>query len=184
MGEARPAKPEVERKRQTGPRSKKEAADDEERAKRVRKEYRDATAGPEETADWTNFDIRRSLQALRFGNPDHVKLTLRKLHIRFWHAPASAIKKFLQRAGIPANAIRQVDEEVHTFAECRQWTRPQPQAIASITLADYCNHMVEQDLMFVDDFIIFHLIDRCTRWYHALIVPDKIEDSMITGFTS
>ena len=90
---------------------------EEEHANRMKKAYRDAVAGPEEPSNWTNFDIRRSLQALRFGNPEHIKITLRKLHIRFWHAPATAMKKLLQRAGIPSHVLRQVDEVVHTCAE-------------------------------------------------------------------
>ena len=185
VGEARTPKPKVVRKPHFGPRTKKDTLEDEESTKRERKEYADALVGLEETADWTNFDVRKSLQALRFNStPEHVKLTLRKLHIRFWHAPAATMKKLLQRAGVPTRIISQVDPIVQTCAECRRWAKPRPQAIASATLADYFNHMVEQDLMFVDEFVIFHLIDRCTRWYHALVVPGKDENSMLMGLTS
>ena len=184
VGESRPAKRKYERRQLIGPHSKKDAADDDERDGLTRRTYRDAVVGPEEPSDWTDFDVRRSLRSLRFGDATQTKLTLRKLHIRFWHAPAAAMKKLLQRAGVPARVLQEVDAVVHTCAVCREWSKPRPQAVASASLADHFNHQVEADLMFVYDWIIFHMIDRCTRWYHAILIPSKTEDSMIDGISS
>ena len=69
---------------------------------------------------------------------------------------------------------------VHTSVSCRAWSRPLPASVASVEFADSFNQQVECDLMFVFHFIIFPLIDRCTRWHAACLVPFK-EDSILLG---
>jgi hypothetical protein len=50
--------------------------------------------------------------------------------------------------------------------------------VASVELADTFNQQVEADLMFVYHYIIFHMIDRCTRWHAACLVDSK-EDHVL-----
>ena len=33
--------------------------------------------------------------------------------------------------------------------------------------------------MFVDKHLIFHMLDRCTRWHDARLIPDKIEGTLM-----
>ena len=54
-----------------------------------------------EGADWTDWSLSRALRLLRSPNPMVVKRTLRKLHIRLWHAPAARMKDMLSAAGAP-----------------------------------------------------------------------------------
>ena len=51
--------------------------------------------------DWSQFDINRSLRALRFGKEPDQRLILRKLHLRWWHATASAMARLLKASGVP-----------------------------------------------------------------------------------
>ena len=44
-------------------------------------------------------------------------------------------------------------------------------------------HEVEADLMSFQDVIIFHTIDRCTRWYQSMLVKNKTETDLIRGST-
>ena len=51
--------------------------------------------------------------------------------------------------------------------------------MTSVELADTFNQQVECDLMFVYSCIIFHMIDRCTRWHAACLVPSKEETILV-----
>ena len=55
-------------------------------AERHRRTYRDANEGTEKPADWTRFNVSRSLRALSSGAPGVKRRELRKLHLRWWHA--------------------------------------------------------------------------------------------------
>ena len=91
------------------------------------------------------------------------KLTLRKLHLRWWHAQAEPMKRLLEHAGVPKTVTDLIQDVVDTCVACRSWARPLPDAQASVEITDTFNHQVECDLLFIYKFIIFHLIDRCTR---------------------
>ena len=88
------------------------------------------------------------------------KLSLRKLHLRWWHAQPATMIRILRRAGVPKQVCDLIPETVSTCTSCRAWSRPLPASVASVELADTFNQQVECDLMFVLSFIIFHLIDR------------------------
>ena len=61
------------------------------------------------------------------------------------------------------------------------WTTPGPDNVCSVDLADKCNAQVECDLLCVHQYIIFHLIDRCTRWHAGRVVPNKEEETLTTA---
>ena len=81
--------------------------------------------------------------------------------------------RILKEAGIPDVLCKIIPGVVATCAGCRAWAKTPPQSVASSSLAEYFNHQVECDLMFVYRYVIFHLIDRCTRWHAAMIKPDR-----------
>ncbi len=62
--------------------------------------------GPADADDWTHFDIKRVLRTLRLAEQPQCKLTLRKLHLRWWHASAKAMQNLLGRAGIPDMVLK------------------------------------------------------------------------------
>ena len=131
--------------------------------------------------DWTRFDLGRILQTFRHANPSQCRLTLRKLHLRWWHAQAAPMQKLLRKASVPESVIELVPDIVDTCAACRKWTRPLPDAQASVEVSDTFNFQVECDLMFVYRYIIFHLIDRCTRWHQATLVENKKAETLVAA---
>ena len=55
----------------------------------------------EAEADWTRFDVNRSLRTLRTGDEGAIRRELRKLHLRWWHAQWAPMERILQAAGVP-----------------------------------------------------------------------------------
>ena len=56
--------------------------------------------------------------------------------------------------------------------------------MSSVEIHDKFNQCVEGDLMFVHDYIIFHMVDRCTRWYAGIFIVSKTEDECLKGVDS
>ena len=146
---------------------------------RERTSLREKVFGPENPPDWTQFNIQRVLRTLRLGTKAQCELTLRKLHLRWWHASTAAMTKLLERAGVPAHVIGYIPAIVQTCVPCKTWAKPRPHSIASIEISDKFNHACECDMMFVYQRIVFHIIDRCTRWYWSREVANKNEDTLI-----
>ena len=86
------------------------------------------------------------------------------------------MEKFLSRVGVAQEVLDLIPEICHTCKVCRQWAKPGPANVCSIDFADKFNEQVECDLLFVHKFIIFHMLDRCTRWHAAMVVVSKEED--------
>ena len=66
------------------------------------------------TAEWTSDDMRRALRLLHSVDPGVVERTLRRLHIRLWHAPAARMIELRRMAGAHTAAIKLVKEIVDT----------------------------------------------------------------------
>ena len=151
-----------------------------------RKKWKDS--GTQDTGEtpsnWSGFDLSRVLRVLRNADLPSCRLTLRKLHLRWWHAPAAAMTKLLERAGVSKEVCALVPEIVDTCEACRTWAKPQPASQAHVELVDRFNAQVETDLLFVYDYIVMHFVDKCTRWHHAIIVPDKTAPELIKGIDS
>eukprot|EP00959_Pyramimonas_sp_CCMP1952_P437415 9158234-Pyramimonas_sp.AAC.1 len=71
----------------------------------------------------------------------------------------------LQTAWAQESAIRLVQGIVDTCRACRTWARPRPSPMATARLAEFCNELVQRDLLFrVDgETPAHHLIDACAR---------------------
>ena len=135
------------------------------RQPRERRVWTDSSAGPSDASDWSDYDIHRTMKALRSTTEAGRRRILRKLHIRWWHATANAMKRLLSQAGQPKEIQDLVDDICDTCEVCRTWSKPLPASIASVEVSAIFNKQVEADLMFYKTFIIFHLICRCTRWH-------------------
>ena len=53
-----------------------------------------------------------------------------------------------------------------------------------VRLATGLNEMVQWDILFVDDFMISHLVDEATRWSAGSVLPDKDATSIIKCITA
>ena len=118
------------------------------------------------------------MRIFRTNRESAIRLSLRKLHTRWWHASEHTMRRFLERVGVAQKVLDLIPEVVQTCRVCREWAKPGPSNACSVELPDKFNHQVECDLLFVHKFVIFHLIDRCTRWHAASIVPNKEEETL------
>ena len=89
------------------------------------------------------------------------------------------MRRFLDRVGVADKVLDMIPGVVHSCPTCREWARPGPANVSSTELADKFNQQVECDLLFVHKHIIFHMLDRCTRWHAAMTIPNKEEDTLI-----
>ena len=108
---------------------------------------------------------------LRTSNEGAIRFSLRELHVRWGHASPHATKRMLERVGVADEVLKMIQEVTDTCKVCRQWANPCPSRASNIEAA--VNVQVECDLIFIHKHIIFHMIDRCTRWHTAAIIENK-----------
>ena len=130
-------------------------------------------------SDWTRFDIAKSFRALRKGTEAARRKLLRKLHLRWWHASAAAMKRLLEHAGVPPDKLQPIDDIVDTCPSCRKWAKPAPDAVASVNVSESFNDVVEFDLLFYKKLIIACIICRTTRWRAARLVDSKFASDLV-----
>ena len=58
------------------------------------------------------------------------------------------------------------------------WAMPGPDNVCSVDIPDTFNKQVECDLLFIHKHVIFHMLDRCTRWHAGALIPDKLETTL------
>ena len=76
------------------------------------------------------------------------------------------MKTIFKTAGLPTKLNDTVDTVIDTCKECRAWTLPKPTNIPAVKISIRFCQNGEADLLFYKEFVIFHLIDRATR-FHA-----------------
>ena len=146
---------------------------------RNRRVWRDQGDNPENPHDWTNFDIGRVVRLFRTNREGAIRLSLRKLHVRWWHASEHVMKRFLDRVGVAERVLELIPEIVQTCKVCREWAKPGPDNVCSVEIPDKFNDQVECDLLFVHKYIIFHMLCRCTRWHAARVIPNKESETLM-----
>ena len=142
----------------------------------------DAATGPDDgSIDWDNFDLSTYLRVLRTGTDPAKRRTLRKLHLRWWHASLAAMRRLLSAAGVPEVTLALLPAIIDTCRVCRLWARPGPRNITSVTLHTKFNDAVQFDLLFHGKHIIVHLVDSAIRWAVAEEVTNKDVDTILTA---
>lgn len=154
--------------------------------KREKKDNKVDTGTQAETgpAEWTSHDMRRALRLLHIVDLGVVRRTLRRLHIRLWHAPAARMIELLRLAGAPTKAIKLAKETIDTCRICRLWWRPTPKIMTRVRLAKDFNHVIQWDILFHKRIMISHCIDEATRWSAGSILPDQTAESLIRAITN
>ena len=145
----------------------------------IRRKWTDTGTGPEKPRDWTRFDIGSSLAVLRRGSNAACIRELRKLHLRWWHLPVTPFANVLRQAGVAQRIIDMIKDIVNTCRECREWQLPGKATKITATLSEHFNQNVEGDILFVMSYMIFHLVDRCTRWKAGEIIEHKDKETLI-----
>ena len=73
------------------------------------------------------------------------------------------MRQILQAAGVDAIRLDMIRTVVNTCRECRAWQRPGNQLLPSTSIATCFLEAGEVDLMFYENRIVFHIIDRALR---------------------
>ena len=136
--------------------------------------------------DWRSFDTSKALTALRSPDAATRRKALQRLHLRWWHAGTSAMKRTLAAAGAPTQALAEIDSVVQACAVCRRWTKPTERTITSYRLVFVFNEEVQMDLVFIRSEIekerglitVLHLVDVAVRWGLAAVAEDKTEETL------
>ena len=160
----------------------------ERRAREVRdvptRAWRDVGTSPEDNPDWRDFNIQDVLRLFRARKLGAVRLSLRKLHVRWWHATSAQMRRILHQSGVPREVLDMVPDIVDTCSVCRAWARPGPDHQVNIDLPDTFNQQVEADIVFIDygqqkNIPVLHFVDRCTRWQAAVVLKTKNEQELL-----
>jgi hypothetical protein len=130
---------------------------------------------------WRDFDIGRVVRVLRTTNEAALRFQSMKLHVRWWHASTMTMQRFLNRVGVSDQALALINTIVDTCPTCSKWVRPGPHNQVDINIPDTFNQQVELDLLFHGHHVVFHMIDRCTRWHAAQVVPDRSTETLINA---
>ena len=140
-----------------------------------------------EGADWGDWSISRAMRLLRSPNASIRKRTLRKLHVRFWHAPAARLEDLLTTAGAPQAAINEVKLVVDTCPVCLPWVPVGKRSIATTKNVPVFNEELQMDLLFWRSASltlrrstpegelrpVLHIICVCVRFSQAAILKDR-----------
>ena len=132
----------------------------------------------ENPSDWTSFDVSRSLRMIRTGTPSQVTREIRKLHLRWWHAPRVPMERILSAAGLPAAVVAQVADVVESCRECRIWRSPGPSPSATVELVTKQNTSIEADILFYRNKMVWHMLDRADRFETAIEISSKTSSDL------
>ena len=120
-----------------------------------------------------------SLRLLHSTNEAVVKRTLRRLHIRFWHAATARLVEILRLAGAPRSALVLVKDIVDTCRICRSWRRPSAKSMTTCRMATDFNRMVQWGILFHRKVMLSHLLDEAVRLTVASAMAGKTPVSII-----
>ena len=115
-------------------------------------------------ADWASWDQGVADRLLRSDNEGVVRRTLRRMHIRLWHAPVAKLKALLEAGGVPSKVVEMIQSVVDTCRICRLWQRPSPQSVHTSRLSTHFIQRVQYDFVFHGKMVILHLIDGAIKW--------------------
>ena len=138
------------------------------------------------SAEWTSYDLRRAMRLLHSTDDGVVRRTLRRLHIRFWHASTAKLVEILRLAGAPPSAQKLVKEIVDTCRVCRMWSKPAPKSMTTTRMARDFNHIVQWDMLFHRKVMVSHLVDEAIRWTSCEVLPSRsgtdLVEAIMTGW--
>ena len=147
--------------------------------------------GDEDDDRWGPSDFKTCIRLLNDKNEAVVRKTLRRLHLRWYHATIAQMQRLLSLVGAPASAMRLIPEIVDTCRICRTWTRSAPNVRTTVRLSTRFNQTIQADLMFYadetgqtpQDYIILHLVDECIRWTVAEELAGKDHNTILEAVT-
>ena len=88
------------------------------------------------------------------------------------------MRRLLSAASVPESTLQLLHPIVDTCRVCRQWARPGPRNINSLSLHTRFNDAVQVDLMFYRDWTVFMMADSAIRWKVAEFVPGRDAETL------
>lgn len=141
------------------------------------------TQQDEQGADWSDWTIGRALKILHSGNQLLIRRTLRKLHVRLWHAGIKKMTELLRTAGAPPEALKLIEVIVDTCPARRRWQRPSARNMTTAKIISDFNVEIECDLLFWKTNIILHMVDVCVRWSAAGVCQSRETADTLAALT-
>ena len=127
----------------------------------------------ENSSDWTRFNIDKSLRILKVGTVEQRRKELRKLHLRWWHAPRTPMEHILKAGGIDEATLSWIPDVIDTCRACRAWQPQRSSPQTTIDLPCKQNEKLEADILFYETWMIWHMIDKADRWHNGVQVLGK-----------
>ena len=124
-------------------------------------------------SDWTRFSVDRSLRVLKVGTDEQRQRELRKLHLRWWHAPRTPMENILKAGGVDERTISWIPDIIDTCRACRPWQPHKDSPQTTIDLPCKQNEKIEADIMYYKQWHIWHMIDKADRWHNGVEVKGK-----------
>eukprot|EP00971_Amphidinium_carterae_P351019 6491860-Amphidinium_carterae.1 len=122
----------------------------------------------DEQFDISTWDIKRVGKYLRRPQSlESLRATLRRLHVKWWHASGARMKKLLAQAGLPERVYSEVDNVVKTCRVCRELAGPNPKPKTASRLSTTFNATLQADIVFLSGKPVLHLIDEASRFTQA-----------------
>ena len=103
------------------------------------------------------------------------------LHIKFWHAPASDMVRFLRKGGYDSDTLQMVHTVVPWMCEqCMAWRRTMTRPQHKMSLSPHFNFRVHTDLFFIfDERCYIILVDDCIRYALVAHLERKTPDEWL-----
>ena len=89
------------------------------------------------------------------------------------------MKDRLAAVGMPQKILDLATTVVKTCRECRQWERPGIATQTTASLPERFNQRVEADILFVLQYMLFHLVDACARSHAGEVIKDTSEETLV-----
>jgi hypothetical protein len=148
-------------------------------ARAPRKIKKDVEAQIDIGPDWTQWDLGRALKGLRSAVPGMRQRTIRRMHVRLWHAPAQRLRDLMSAAGLPKEILDDVQAVVDTCSVCREWQRNGNKPMASLSFTSAFNEGVQFDLLFLEGEPVVHTICLCNKWAQGMFVKSKEPEDVL-----
>eukprot|EP00971_Amphidinium_carterae_P328596 6460551-Amphidinium_carterae.4 len=142
--------------------------------------------------DWRHYDISKAFTGLHGASEKTKLLTLRRLHVRFFHVGIKGLSDLLRLAGVAEDTIALVPLVVHSCTICRQWETPGRRNRIAFRTVDQHNQEVQMDLLFFNSSVepaseqkvILHMIDVATRYCRAVALASKGDRDICSSISS
>ena len=79
----------------------------------------------------------------------------------------------LSMAGVSQRVLDTIPDIIRTCRECRAWAKPGEQTQSSLNVSTKFNQKVEGDIIFIEKYMVWHMIDRAIRFHSGQIILSK-----------